>query len=324
MYKRVVPLIALTSIVGLAACDQVAQKAGNASASLSLPQVKPSAENSVASVNGKAITRKELEIFKAEVGPRSGGDDVEESKLIDQLIKRELLRQVAVKGRFTDNPDYAARVENAERVVLSQVAAEKYIDELGLTDEEVKKEYETRVASEQRDEYRARHILVEKEAEAKDIIKRLAKGEKFDGLAKKLSRDPGSKSEGGELGWFSAQQMVAPFSEAVAKLKDGETTQEPVQTQFGWHVIQREESRKQQPPSFELVKDQLRNYVQTQKLHAHIEQLLSQAKVERFVTEPAAAEAPAAAADDHGKPEEPVAAPAAAAEPAPAASEPAK
>ncbi|RQW81760.1 MAG: peptidylprolyl isomerase, partial [Methylococcus sp.] len=150
-----------------------------------------------------------------------------------------------------------------------------------------------------------------------DIIAKLGKGETFDGLAKKFSKDPGSKDKGGDLGWFSPQQMVQPFSDAVIALKNGETTQKPVQSQFGWHVIQREESREQQPPPFDAVKDQLRSMVQTKKLQQHITDLQAKAKVEnKLPPKPAPAPAPA-------KPAQPAPAPAAAKPAAPAAPAPA-
>jgi peptidyl-prolyl cis-trans isomerase C len=131
-------------------------------------------------------------------------------------------------------------------------------------------------------EYKARHILVDSEEAAKDVIKKLKKGEKFADLAKKVSKDPGSKGNGGDLGWFNPQQMVPPFSNAVVSLKNGELTQTPVQTQFGWHVILREDSRDQPPPAFDAVKDQLRSMMQTQRLQQHIGELKAKAKIEQF------------------------------------------
>nr|WP_232470208.1 peptidylprolyl isomerase [Methylococcus sp. BF19-07] len=212
------------------------------------------------------------------------------------MVKRELLRQDAVARQLTKNPEYQARVNNAERVILSQIAAEEFMKNLTISDEELKKEYDSRIGAMQRAEYRARHILVDKEEVAKDIIAKLRKGAKFEDLAKKFSKDPGSKNEGGELGWFSPQQMVEPFSAAVEKLKNGEITQTPVQTQFGWHVIQREDSREAAPPAFDAVKEQLKSMLQTQKLHQYIDDLTAKAKVERFATPTPASEASPAAA----------------------------
>jgi peptidyl-prolyl cis-trans isomerase C len=258
-------------------------------------------ENSVASVNRTAITRAEVDAIKSELAQHRGGE-VSEEKIVEELIKRELLRQDAVARQLTKNPEYQARIDNAERVILSQIAAEDFMKNLVISEEELKKEYDNRVGAMQRVEYRARHILVDKEDVAKNIIARLGKGAKFEDLAKRFSKDPGSKDEGGELGWFSPQQMVQPFSAAVEKLKDGEITQAPVQTQFGWHVIQRQESREAPPPAFDAVKEQIKSMLQTQKLHQHIDDLMAKAKIERFATPTPSPEASPAAAPAGNEP----------------------
>lgn len=280
----------------------------------------------VATVNGKPISKSAFEILANEVNERRGENKVPDDKIIEELVKRELLSQeIAASGMLKD-PKFAAKIENAQRMMLSQAAAEEFINSIKVTDEELKKEYDERVGPMKTAEYKAKHILVETEQAAKDIIAKLGKGESFDALAKKLSKDPGSKDKGGDLGWFSPQQMVQPFSDAVIALKNGETTQQPVQSQFGWHVIQREESREQQPPPFDAVKDQLRSMVQTKKLQQHITDLQAKAKVEnKLPPKPAAAPAPAkpaqpAAPAPAAKPAAPAPAkPAAPAAPAPAA-----
>ncbi|MGX2039469.1 peptidylprolyl isomerase [Methylocaldum sp. MU1018] len=281
----------------------------------------PTAENSVAVVNGKAISRPAVEILSSELAQRRGENSVPEDKIVDELIKRELLRQEAEAQQLTKDPKYAARVENADRMVLSQIAVEHFLNTAPITDEDLKKEYDQRIGSMKLTEYKAKHILVDTEDAAKDVIKRLQKGEKFADLAKKLSKDPGSKGSGGDLGWFNPQQMVPPFADAVVALKNGELTQTPVQTQFGWHVIQREDSRDQPPPPFEDVKDQLRSMVQTQKLQQHIAELKNKAKIEQF-QKPQPAEAPApdssqqpGAAPEAGKPQPEAPAPSPAADP---------
>lgn len=269
--------------VALSGCNQPGQDAQkSAPAAAAKSNIVATPENSVASVNGNPITKAEVGIIKTELAQRRSGGEVADDKIIDELIKRELLRQDAVAKQLAKNPDYQARIDNADRVILSQIAAEDFMKNVSVSDEELKKEYDTRVASMQRSEFRARHILVDKEDVAKDIIAKLAKGAKFEDLAKKFSKDPGSKNEGGELGWFSPQQMVQPFSAAVEKLKNGEVTQAPVQTQFGWHVIQREESRDAAAPAFDAVKEQIKSMMQTQKLHQYIDQLSASAKVEHF------------------------------------------
>jgi peptidyl-prolyl cis-trans isomerase C len=302
---------AITVALLATGCDKASDKAAPGAAA---PAVVAVGEV-VATVNGKPISKAAFEILSDEVNERRGENKVPEDKIIEELIKRELLSQeIGASGALKD-PKFAAKIENAQRMMMSQAAAEQFIETVQVTDEDLKKEYDDRVGPMKTAEYKAKHILVETEAAAKDIIAKLAKGEKFDALAKKFSKDPGSKDKGGDLGWFSPQQMVAPFSEAVIAMKNGEITQTPVQSQFGWHVIQREESREQAPPPFDAVKDQLKNMVQTKKLQEHITELQTKAKVEnKLPAKPAEAAKPAAPAPAGAKP----AAPAPAPDPAPA------
>lgn len=259
--------------------------------------------DTIAVVNGQPISKAAFDVLAEEVNERRGENKIPDDKILEELIKRELLSQDLLASGATKNPKLAARIENAERMMLSQAAAEAFIETVVITDEEAKKEYDQEVGAMQNTEYRARHILVDSEAEAKDIIAKLGKGEKFEALAKKYSKDPGSKDKGGELGWFNPKQMVESFSKAVMALKNGDTTQEPVQSQFGWHIINREESREQPPAPFDSVKDQLKGMIQSKKLQDKIGQLQSKATIER--KQPQAAKDQAAAPKaDAAKPEE--------------------
>ena len=165
--------------------------------------------------------------------------------------------------------------------VIVDAALQKYLEDHPVTDEELKPEYDAQVAAMPR-EYRARHILVEDKASADAITKQLADGADFAKLATQKSKDSSSQS-GGDLGWFTPDSMVKPFADAVAKLQPGEITSEPVQSQFGWHVIKLEESRASAPPPFEEVKDQVKVFVQRKKLQAYLEGLREQAKVEKKI-----------------------------------------
>jgi peptidyl-prolyl cis-trans isomerase C len=270
---------------GQAAAPAAPAKATAAAA----PAVKP--EDVAATVNGKAIAKSALDMQRR--GPHDAGS---EEKILDELISRELLRQEAEKQNLAADPASAEKLDSMMRIAYSQIAAEHFMKGVNVGDEELKKEYDARTAGMKSAEYKARHILVDNEAAAKDVIAKLQKGAKFDELAKKLSNDPGSKTKGGDLGWFGAQQMVAPFSQAVAALKNGETTQTPVQTQFGWHVIQREDSREQQPPPFDAVKEQIKMMLQSQKLQQHIADLKTQAKIDKPEKKAAPAAVPPSAA----------------------------
>lgn len=229
----------------------------------------------VATVNGKPIPRSALAM------PHQGGGQIPEDKLVDDLINRELVRQQAEQQNLAADAAFVEKTDNYMRMALSQFAAEDFVKKIQISDEEVRKEYDQKVAALGGQEFRARHILVSSEKEAEAIIAKLNKGGKFEDLAKKLSSDPGSKEKGGELGWFSPQQLVPEFATAVEGLKDGQLTDKPVKTQFGWHVIQREETRKKQPPPFEDVKAQVKTAMQTQRFQQQIEEWKKAAKIER-------------------------------------------
>ena len=162
------------------------------------------------------------------------------------------------------------------------------------SEEMLKAEYEKIKATITGTEYRARHILVEKEAEAKDIIAKLKKDPGlFEKLAMEKSKDTGSKVKGGELGWFDLSRMVPEFGAAASKLEKGAITQEPVKTQFGYHVIQLEDTRPIEAPPFEDVKPQLAQHLQQQSVQKQMEELKAKAKIE-MAGAPAPAAAPAA------------------------------
>lgn len=324
------PLIAaVTGALLAAGCDKAPENKSTAPAPGTATPAAPAApvgtEDAAAIVNGKPISKASVEILKGEINQRRPGGQVPDDKIMDELIKRELLRQEAEAEGLLKDPKFAAKVENATRMVMSQAAAERFINAAQVTDEELKAEYDKRIAPMSSTEFKAKHILVETEQAAKDVIAKLQKGEKFDALAKKLSKDPGSKDKGGDLGWFNPQQMVPPFSQAVMSLKNGETTKAPVQSQFGWHVIVREDSRDQPPPPFDAVKDQLKQLMQTQKLQQHMAELQAKAKIENRMPKPAEPPAPPKDSDadtslEAGKPQPPApaAAPATPPQPAPA------
>ena len=253
------------------------------------PPVAPIAETeAVATVNGTPISKTDLEALTAEVAERSRGAEVPREKLIEELIHRELLVQEAEKKQLGNSPEVIARLDSLKRSVLSQAAVEDFFKNNEIADEELKPEYDKRIGATQQTEYKARHILSKTEDEAKKVVQQLEKGTDFAKLAKEHSTGPTSTS-GGDLGWFTPKQMVQPFADAVIALKNGEYTKAPVKTQFGWHVILREDSREQTPPPFESVKEQLKPLMQREKLQSHLGELRKQAKVEILEAEPAPA-----------------------------------
>lgn len=278
-------LLAATIAAALLAsgCDQQSETAKPAAPGAPVSQAAPAAGlgEAVATVNGKVISKAELTSLTEEIAARGMADRVTQSQLLDELIKRELLRQEAEAQHLEKTPETAARLANIQRAVLAHAAGQAYIKANAITDDTVKQEYDRQVGASKATEFKARHILVKSEQEAKDIIKKLQAGGKFEDLAKKHSSDPGSAGKGGDLGWFSPQQMVGPFAEAVIKLENGKYTAEPVKSDFGWHVILREESREKTPPPFEAVKEQLRDSLQNTTMQKHLEELQTKAKVVR-------------------------------------------
>lgn len=281
MNKKIIPLI-LAGTAALTACKEgQLSSAGDSSDTLATVVSK---EDAIASVNGQYISKQALETLEKEISQRSRGQTFPKEKLVDELVQRELLIQDAVAKQLEKTPDFAEKLATIKKSLLSQAAIQEYIKANPVTDEELKAEYDKNVGKEG-EEYKARHILVKTEAEAKKIIAKLAKGSDFAELAKKESTGP-SGPKGGDLGWFASGQMVPPFSEAVIALADNKFTTEPVKTQFGYHVILREGSRAQTPPPFDTVKEQIRPMLQRQKVQTFLTTLRNQAQVE--IIEPAA------------------------------------
>jgi peptidyl-prolyl cis-trans isomerase C len=323
--KKLIPLLVVGTAL-IAGCNQDKSTDGSTPATASSPAVSKS--DAIAEVNGQYIPKSALDTLEKEIAERSHGQTFPKEKLVEELVQRELLVQDAVQKQLDKSPEFIAQLDAAKKALLTQAVLQNFIKANPVTDEEIKAEYDSKVAAEKGIEYKARHILVKSEAEAKKLIAELDKGADFAKLANKHSLDAKESQNGGDLGWFSAAQMVAPFSEAVAKLEKGKYTKEPVKTQFGYHVILKEDERPVTPPPLEAVKEQLTPYMQRKKVQSMIEGLRKQAKVEVLVplaeekpkTEaaptPAPAEQPAAPAAEPAKPAEDAATETAPAEPA--------
>lgn len=275
MNKKLIPLLIVSSAL-VAGCQ-------NDKSASTAPVVDKS--DAVAEVNGVYISKASLETLKAEIAPRLRGQTLPDEQLIEELVNRELLVQNAVKKNLENTPEIVTRLDNMKRSLLAQADLQEYLKSNPITDEELKTEYNKKMGGDSAMEYKARHILLKTQDEGKKVIGELDKGGNFEELAKKSSTGP-SASKGGDLGWFTADRMVPPFSEAVIALENGKYTTEPVETQFGWHVILREDSRSKTPPPFDAVKEQFRPVMEREKVQAYLEQLRKQAKVE-ILTVPA-------------------------------------
>ena len=188
-----------------------------------------------------------------------------------ELTDIYLLSQQPRAKELSKEPRFEAQMELQSRAMLAQAVASDYVSSNQATDEEMRALYDEQMASAE-PEYKARHILVETQGEAIALITELEGGADFEELAKENSTGP-SAPAGGDLGWFPPERMVPEFSNAVQQLGDGEFSKEPVQTQFGWHVILREGSREATPPPFESVTDVLKQQVEQKKLQSYLESL---------------------------------------------------
>ncbi|ANO51479.1 foldase protein PrsA [Woeseia oceani] len=230
----------------------------------------------VKTVNGVDIDSSVLEFYMQSRTSRPSAQVAanERETLLDELTDIYLLTTQKDIESIEKEPQIAAQIELQRRGILAQAVAGRFFAGATVTDEQIKAEYEAQRALAPPLQFRARHILVESQGEATEIIGSLDDGEDFVELAKSRSTGP-SGPNGGDLGWFSPNQMVAPFSDAVAALEDGAYTKSPVQTEFGWHVIKREESREAEAPPLETVRGEIQQVVQQRMFQKHLEELRS-------------------------------------------------
>lgn len=241
----------------------------------------PAFAQNVAIVNGKPVPKSRVDTLAAQLA--KAGRPVSpqiQGQLKDEVIAREVFMQEAQKRGLDGTDDFKAQLELARQTLLIRELFADYQKNNPVSDAEIKSEYDKFVATNGGREYHARHILVEKEDEAKAIIASLKKGAKFEEIAKKQSKDPGSGANGGDLDWANAASYVPEFSAALVKLKKGQTTDAPVKSQFGWHVIRMEDVRQAQLPKLAEVKPQIAQQLQQQKLAKFQEELRGKAKIE--------------------------------------------
>ncbi len=238
-------------------------------AALLLLPLAASAQN-IAIVNGKAVPKARVDnlLQQAERAGQQVSPEMQ-GMAKDEVVRREIFAQEAEKRGIAGQADYKAQMELARQSILIRELFEDFKRKNPVTDAEAKAEYDKFKAQATGTEYRARHILVEGEDEAKALIAQIKGGAKFEDLAKEKSKDPGSGANGGDLDFAKPESYVPEFGQAMAKLKKGEMTEAPVKTQFGWHIIQLDDTRDAQFPDFEAVKPQ-------------IQQRLAQGKLQKF------------------------------------------
>ena len=266
--KSRILLVSAVSLLVLSACNS---KTGNTLA----------AGDIAATVNGTAISKNSVDEIVGQRAAMGQPDNAEtRNAVINQLAMQLLVSQEAVKKNLDKTPEVSDQIELTRQSILANAFVQDYTKNNPVSDDMLKAEYDKVKAQMSGTEYKARHILVDNEALAKTIIAKLKKNPKlFDSLARQYSKDPGSKANGGELGWFDPRGMVPEFGTAVAKLAKGKFTLEPVKTQFGYHVIMLEDTRTKQVPPFEQVKPQLAKQVQQQNLKKLVDDMMAKAKI---------------------------------------------
>lgn len=264
----------------------VALLCGGIAATAAAQQAKPAkpaekaAGNGAIVVNGKTIspTRTDL-LVKEQVAQGAPDGEQLRGMVREQVIRMEVLAQAARAAGTDKKSAVQQQMDMARDTVLVRQYLLDYAAGFKPTEDALRKEYDTIKSSVGDKEYKVRHILLETEDEAKDVIAKLGKGEKFEKLAE-LSKDPGSKGRGGDLGWANQTNFVKPFSDAMLKLEKGKYTTAPVKSEFGWHVIQVEDTRPTNVPSFEEAKPGLTQRMQQQAVEKHILDLRQKAKVQ--------------------------------------------
>lgn len=234
----------------------------------------------VATVNGVAIPDSKVDFFLKQVAERGQKDSPElRARIKEELIRNEVLFQEAQKKGVEKHPEVQQRLDMAKQQILVGAYVNDFAKANPISDAELKKEFDKIKVNFSGKEYKARHILVKSEDEAKAILADLKKGKKFDDIAKAKSTDKGSAINGGDLGWSTPANYVKEFGEALAKLPKGKIS-DPVKTQFGWHIIKLDDQREAKGPSFEEVKPELQRELQGQRVQKMVEELRAKAKVE--------------------------------------------
>lgn len=240
----------------------------------------PAMAQNLAVVNGKPVPSSRADTMVKQLAAQGQPDSPELRAMVkEELINREILIQEADKLGVSNTDDVKNQVAIARQSIAIRALVQDFLKKNPVKDAEIQAEYDKFKAQAGDQEYHARHILVEKEDEAKAIITKLKGGAKFEELAKQ-SKDPGSAANGGDLDWAPPGAFVKPFSDAMVALKKGEITETPVQTQYGYHVIKLEDVRAAKVPALEELKPQIAESLQQKKLQAYQEALRKKAKIQ--------------------------------------------
>lgn len=241
----------------------------------------PAFAQNIAVVNGTPIPKSRADAMVSQLVQQGQPDSPQlQAAVRQELVNREILMQEAVRRGIPNRPDVKAQVAVAQQTVVLLAMIEDFLKKNQPTDAEVKARYDELVKGAASREYHLHHILVDNEQQAKELIAKIKAGAKFEDLAKQYSKDPGSGKNGGDLDWADPKAFVPEFAAAAQKLQKGQMTDEPVKTQFGWHIIRADDIRNVAPPPYEQVKAQISQQLVQQKLQAFEEGLRQHAKIQ--------------------------------------------
>lgn len=241
----------------------------------------PAFAQNIAVVNGTPIPKSRADAMVSQLVQQGQPDSPQlQAAVRQELVNREILMQEAVRRGIPNRPDVKAQVAVAQQTVVLRAMIEDFLKKNQPTDAEVKARYDELVKGAASREYHLHHILVDNEQQEKELIAKIKAGAKFEDLAKQYSKDPGSGKNGGDLDWADPKAFVPEFAAAAQKLQKGQMTDEPVKTQFGWHIIRADDIRNVAPPPYEQVKAQISQQLVQQKLQAFEEGLRQHAKIQ--------------------------------------------
>jgi peptidyl-prolyl cis-trans isomerase C len=241
----------------------------------------PAFAQNIAVVNGTPIPKARVDALVEQLVHQGQQDSPQlQAAVREELINREILMQEAARRGIPTRPDVKAQVAVAQQTVVLRALIEDFLKNNQPTDAEVKARYDALAKDAGGKEYHLHHILVDNEAQAKDLIAKIKAGASFEDLAKQYSKDPGSGKNGGDLDWSDPKAYVPEFAAAAEKLQKGQMTDTPVHTQFGWHIIRLDDTRDTAPPPLEQVRQQIVQQIQQEKLQAFEESLRKNAKVQ--------------------------------------------
>lgn len=274
--SRLFTLLLVISVFTLSACNEDSSSHNHSHHDNDTSSANIPADQIAATVNGTIISKNDLKLYKE----LKGNPQIDDAQVLDELIVTQLLNEEANKLGITERDSVRSQIRFQESELLARLVMREKFSAITHTDDELKAAYDSQMSNSENREFKARHILLKTEDEAKAVIDALRNGADFIELAKERSTGP-SGPNGGDLGWFQASRMVPPFAEAVKLMNKGDISVSPVQTNFGFHVIQLDDVRELEKPSFESIKEEIRQSLIRDAVNKYIADLQTSAEINK-------------------------------------------